>query len=143
LAWAVGILGLIVVDLFARTTVHMAHWALSFGAPDGVLDALFGGGPAAVADAARPVHALWLSIVGLLAHGWIYGYFWTSATIIYLLLRRDVDGTPWHAIAAPERRAFEFASGPAPAPPGDPGVGGVPHAAEPSATVAPDAPAHS
>ena len=99
-----GILGLIVVDLFAhRTTIHMAQWSLSFGAPNDVLDALFHGGTAPVAPAARGLHMFWLSLVGLVAHGWIYSYFWTSAAIIYLIIRHDVDGTPWHVIAAGAR----------------------------------------
>ena len=33
-------------------------------------------------SAPRAVHAFWLSVVGLVVHGWIYSYFWTSATII-------------------------------------------------------------
>ena len=39
--------------------------------------------------------AFWRGVVGLLARGWIYAYFWTAASFIYLLLRHDVDGTPW------------------------------------------------
>ena len=78
LAWALGILGLIVVDLFARTTVHMAQWGLGFGAPGDVLGTLFQGGTAPVAPAARAVHTFWLGLVGLVAHGWIYSYFWTA-----------------------------------------------------------------
>ena len=30
----------------------------------------------------------------LLAHGWIYSFFWTAAAYLYLWLRHDVDGTP-------------------------------------------------
>jgi hypothetical protein len=110
LAWGVGILGLLVVDLFARTTVHMAHWSLSFGAPDDVLLGSFrpATAPGSVGGAAVAAHGFWLSVVALLAHGWIYGFFWTAATIIYLVLRHDVDGTPWHAIAAPQRRRFDL-----------------------------------
>jgi hypothetical protein len=121
-AWALGALGLIVVEFFARTTVHMARWALGFGAPGDVLAALFQGGTggtAPVAPTARSVHAFWLSFVALVAHGWVYSYFWTAAAIVYLLLRQDVDGTPWHVIAAPERRAFEFDLAAAAEPPVD------------------------
>jgi hypothetical protein len=144
LAWALGILGLIVVDLFARTTIHMAHWALSFGAPDDVLAALFqaSGGPIG-SSTPRVVHAFWLSVVGLVVHGWIYSYFWTSATIIYLILRQDVDGTPWHVIAAPERRPFEFAPGPIGEAPGDNGIGDGPVSPAPAGAVTPEAPAPS
>jgi hypothetical protein len=36
----------------------------------------------------------------MLGYGWVYSYFWTSAAIIYLLLRHDVDGTDWHDLGA-------------------------------------------
>jgi len=108
--WGLGILGLCLVGVFARTTVHMAHWALAFGAPDGLLGTLFQGQTASLA---AQVHVFWLSVVDLVAHGWVYSYFWTAVVIVYLLLRQDVDGTPWHAIAPPERHAFEFDAEPA------------------------------
>jgi hypothetical protein len=146
-AWGLGILGLIVVDLFARMTVHMAQWALGFGAPGDLLATLFQfqGGTAPVAPMARNIHTFWLSLVGRVAHAWIYSYFWTTAAIIYLLLRQDVDGTPWHVIAAPERRAFEFDTATAAEPPVDAphdvpaGSAGPPLAAP----IASDATAHS
>ncbi|NQU25218.1 MAG: hypothetical protein HQ567_28370 [Candidatus Nealsonbacteria bacterium] len=41
---------------------------------------------------ARIIH-FWAGCVKLLAVGFIYSYFWTASTAIYLLLRRDVDDT--------------------------------------------------
>ena len=35
----------------------------------------------------------WAGCVKLLAVGFIFAYFWSAATAIYLLLRRDVDAT--------------------------------------------------
>jgi hypothetical protein len=103
LAWLIGIVGLVVVDLFARMVVHLTHWALSFGAPETALANLFGPGGSS-SQGAYSIHAFWLSFVGLLAHAWIFSYFWTSAATIYLLLRRDVDGTDWHEVAMPARK---------------------------------------
>jgi hypothetical protein len=136
-AWALGALGLIVVDLFARTTVHMAQWALGFGAPGDLLTTFFQGAATStgVSPTAQAVHTRWLSLVGLVAHGWIYSYFWTAATIIYLILRQNVDGTPWHAIAAPERRPFELEGEPAGEAPG-PVDRSRPAGAEPAPTPA-------
>ncbi|HMB02437.1 MAG TPA: hypothetical protein VKP69_01700 [Isosphaeraceae bacterium] len=114
LAWGLGIVGLILVDLFARVVVGLAEWGLSFAAPGDLLAMLFGSAPphrgADPDPTAAALHTFWLSAVGLLAHAWIYSYFWTSAATIYLLLRRDVDGTAWHDIALADRAA------PAPAP---------------------------
>ncbi len=50
-------------------------------------------------------HDGWLLVVWLLAYGWVYSYFWSAAAQIYLLLRQDVDGTPWDDIHLPERDA--------------------------------------
>ena len=41
---------------------------------------------------ARIIH-FWAGCVKLLAVGFIYSYFWTASTAVYLLLRRDVDDT--------------------------------------------------
>jgi hypothetical protein len=99
LAWAVGIVGLVFVDLFARVVVQLAYWTLSFSAPRELLASLFGAGTGHVPPAAEVVHTFWLSFVGVLAHAWIFSYFWTSATLIYLTLRHSVDGTPFHELS--------------------------------------------
>jgi hypothetical protein len=102
LAWVLGAIGLLVVSLFARATVKLALWGLSFGAPDDLLLSLFQ--PAMATDQPLPVviHSQWIGFVSLLAYGWVYSYFWTASTVIYLLLRHDVDGTDWNDIVQSE-----------------------------------------
>jgi hypothetical protein len=99
LAFAIGCVGLVFVDVFARLVVHLAGWSLSFGGPGTTVWAFFGrGGP----DAPPPdlgSHRFWLGCVALLVRAWVFSAFWTASTVIYLLLRRDVDGTPWSTIA--------------------------------------------
>jgi hypothetical protein len=34
----------------------------------------------------------WLGLVRLLAHAWVFSFFWTVAAYLYLWLRQDVDG---------------------------------------------------
>jgi hypothetical protein len=99
LALAIGAIGFMFVDLFARLVVHLTAWALSFGAPAATVTAYYGWNSADLPPAAASAHGFWLSVVGLLVRGWIYSYFWTVFSCIYLLLRHDVDGTPLHAIA--------------------------------------------
>jgi hypothetical protein len=88
----VGSLAWFFVELFARSVVHLAYWSLSLTAPATPLSLQPSG------LAIDYGHAFWLGFVGLVARGWIYSYFWTAATTIYLLLRRDVDGTPLNVI---------------------------------------------
>ena len=97
LAWLIGIVGWAFVAVLATLVVQLTHWALSIGASGELLDPLFD--QTAIAGWPRSAHAFWLSLVRLLAHAWIYAYFWSAAALIYLLLRRAVDGTPWHEVA--------------------------------------------
>lgn len=100
LAWVLGIPGFLAVGFFARAVVALAAWGLAFGAPDARLAGLFELAQVTFSAPASP-HAVWIALVVLLASGWVYSYFWTAAAYIYLLLRHDVDGTPWHDIHAP------------------------------------------
>ncbi|WP_406700704.1 hypothetical protein V5E97_18100 [Singulisphaera sp. Ch08] len=101
LAWIIGLAGIVFVSLFAQLVVQMAQWALSYSAPHDQLQALLQPGRVPLDSAAAKLHTFWLAVVGLLAHGWIYSYFWSAASTIYLLLRQDVDGTDWRQVALP------------------------------------------
>ena len=95
LAWLGGMLGLALVDLLTSGVIHLTHWSLGLTAPIDLTE-VFARLPA---HRHRPIaaatHAFWLGVVRLLAHGWIFSFFWTAAAYLYLWLRQDVDGTPW------------------------------------------------
>ena len=40
----------------------------------------------------------WCWCMQLCKVGYLFGYFWTSSTLIYLILRRSVDGTPFDIV---------------------------------------------
>lgn len=118
LSWVAGAVGWAVVRLLAALVIHLARWGLAFGGPDGRIDRLFLGGEAS-GTAEASSHAFWIFFVRLLAHGWIYSYFFTSVTLIYLLLRRDVDGTSFSDLGGTEASDEPFAPEPdAPTPKG-------------------------
>ncbi len=97
-AWAIGAAGLIAATLLARVVLALAAWGVGLGAPaQSDADATFAG---------------WAGLVGLLVHAWVYAYFWSAAAILYLILRRDVDGTDWHDVYLPEQDADTFAPEP-------------------------------
>ena len=102
IAWAIGTAGLLLAILFARLVLGLSGWGVGLGAPDDP-DAI-----RAVADS----RAIWVALVGWLVHGWIYSYFWSAASILYLILRRDVDGTEWHDVYLPQHDADAFAPEP-------------------------------
>jgi hypothetical protein len=98
LAVAIGCVGFLFVDQFARLVCLFSGWALSFTAPAGVLAALYNLGPSEPKSTAVLAHLLWLRGIVLLVQGWLFSYLLTVAAAIYLLLRRSVDGTPWSEI---------------------------------------------
>jgi hypothetical protein len=95
LAWLEGIVGLILVDLFAEGMIRLTLWGLGLTAGDAQMAVLFGRSSAAAVVTAAGTHPFWLGVVGILARSWIYSFFWTAAALLYLWLRNDVDGTPW------------------------------------------------
>ncbi len=96
-AWIIGISGLLAVDLLAHAVAHLAAWGVGLSAPAsslaGLSDLMVGETELARNWFAWP--AFWRGVLALLVRGWIYAYFWSAASYIYLLLRHDVDGTPW------------------------------------------------
>lgn len=99
ISWGLGTLGVLLVAVFSQLTVHLATWSTALGAPDELLFSLVraprSAGPVSVA--AR-VHTFAIWLVHLLAYSWVYAYFWTAASLIYLRLRTDVDGCEWDDI---------------------------------------------
>lgn len=98
LALAVGCAGLLFVEVFARLVVHLTAWSLGFGGPSAVVSGLYSGVETDMPDD-HGTHGFWLAAIAWLVRAWVYSAFWTAASAIYLLLRRDVDGTPFNAIA--------------------------------------------
>lgn len=128
LAWGLGTIGILVVGTFVHALVELAAWGLSFGAPDPLVVSLFRGRPIAGSNTLTA----WLIVTHLLAYGWLYSYFWTAGTIIYLLLRHDVDGTDWHDIVL--RPPDQPPLGPEPAGAESPPVSSAPNSTPPPAT---------
>ncbi|NQT11669.1 MAG: hypothetical protein HQ582_02900, partial [Planctomycetes bacterium] len=102
----VGWLGWLVVSNFAAGVISMTAWAADWGADSSRWLA----GPdtgARRVDLLTSEHAslgaagqlgaglllFWVGCVKMLAVGFLYSYFWTASTCIYLLLRRDADAT--------------------------------------------------
>ena len=104
LALAVGAFGLIVVKLFATLTIDLAAFALSFGGPSQTVQGFFHLREPASQGTAQAIHTAWLVMIEWLVRGWLFSYFWTAASAIYLLLRRDVDGMPWSKVALEKDR---------------------------------------
>jgi hypothetical protein len=76
--------------------------AMLFGSPDSV------GGPGFVSSLPSSnvgvgtlIAGAWLQVVGLLVAGFAASFFWTSSTVIYLLLRQVDDATDFREVYPP------------------------------------------
>jgi hypothetical protein len=101
LAWVIGLVGLALVDGLAGGVIQLTRWSLSLSGPGPHISALFSAAEGDPATVAAATHRFWLTAVRLLAHAWIFSYFWTAAALLYLWLRQDVDGTPATVIDPP------------------------------------------
>jgi len=70
--------------------IYVTAWGVSWGA--GIT--VYGGQQLVDASAtAAHVMSFWMGLVRVVAASFIYTYFLTVATIVYFLLRQEVDGT--------------------------------------------------
>ncbi len=90
-----GAAGWLLVANFTAGVVSMTHWAASWALAPARMDVL-AGGPNELGEIAGIGFALiafWVGCLKLLAVGFLFGYFFSAAGCIYLLLRRAVDAT--------------------------------------------------
>jgi hypothetical protein len=113
IAGASGLLGLILVDGLADLVLRLTRWSLSLSGPPSEIAGLFGADTSITGTIARSSHQFWLGGVRLLVRAWAYSYFWSAASLLYLWLRHEVDGTPINDIdpMAPEGSRAAIESG--------------------------------
>ncbi len=104
-----GLLGWLLVANFAAAVIALTDWAASWGCGNerfgDIVESKKSLG--AMGDSAAVLIDFWRGCVKLLAVGFLYSYFWTAATAIYFLLRRDVDATEMDEIFVEEEETGE------------------------------------
>ncbi|NLE40058.1 MAG: hypothetical protein GX621_18740 [Pirellulaceae bacterium] len=83
-----GALGWLLVSGFAEGVVALTDWAASWACGNERMEAILDH-----EASAGYLITFWQDGVRILAVGFLYSYFWTAATAIYFLLRRNVDAT--------------------------------------------------
>jgi hypothetical protein len=81
--------------------IRLTHWSVGLTAPLALMESFFASPPTSSSTIAGAAHGFWLGVLRLLAHGWIFSFFWTAAAYLYLWLRLDIDGCPWSEIDRP------------------------------------------
>ena len=138
-SWGLGTVGVLLAGLFAGLVVHLASWAFALGGDDSRVEAGFRFRPPAIGDPdpdrlrsisraldspgdsphssfddlPRPgpdaLLGAWIRCVGLASYAWAFSFFWSAFARIYLLLRIEVDGTPWRDLYDPVEDDQPFA----------------------------------
>ena len=104
---AIGFVGLACFGLFVVVALGLADWSLGLGAPSDVGFRFLR--PGTVDGSGLPeVGRFWNGAVEFLVSGWAYSYLWSSVALVYLALRRDVDGNEIHDIYDPKDEAESF-----------------------------------
>ena len=103
-ASVLGMLGYVVVCVFAALVINLTAWSASWGSGGErmieVLDHVPVPGAAesegewgGAAQFGTALIGWWNNAIWLLATAFIYSYFWSASSAIYLLMRHDVDAT--------------------------------------------------
>jgi hypothetical protein len=97
----VGLLGWVLVSGFTQTLIAVTQGAACWGSggqfvfAEGHFVYVFAGDVSTshLGWFGDSLIQIWCDCIRILAVGYLYSYFWVSASAIYLLLRRDVDDT--------------------------------------------------
>ncbi len=105
LAAVIGVLAWFVVTQFAFWIIELSYWGVSWGS---------GADRLAVINNADELGDLgrtgtrfilfWNGCVTTLALAFVFSYFWVATTVIYFLLRREVDATELDEVYFPEEQ---------------------------------------
>jgi hypothetical protein len=92
-AAVLGWLGWLLVANLAAAVIWLSLWGASWGMGADRLQKILGGELDGAAGGGVALITFWAGWIKWLALGYVYAYFWTASTVIYYLLRRDVDAT--------------------------------------------------
>ncbi len=125
LAVVYGAIATFIYLLFAQLTIYLSVWAVAWGASDQLLADLIRQLPgytyrllavAATASEQPSTYVqyasyfmmFWIMLVVMTGPAFVYSFFWSVATAVYLLLRRDVDATDMDEIWVEEEEEDLF-----------------------------------
>ncbi len=94
-AFGFGIVGWLLVANFTAGVVQLTYWAANWGGGAHQIQSIASGAGDTGLGSGLGVWLIRRSVevVKLLAVGFLFSYFWSASTAIYLLMRRQVDAT--------------------------------------------------
>jgi hypothetical protein len=105
LAALIGVLGWYLVSLFVVWIVQLSAWGISWGSGAAVISSVESRDDLGLlGNAGSALVEFWNNCLRTLAFGFIFSYFWSASTVIYFLLRRQVDATELDEVFMPEEQ---------------------------------------
>lgn len=103
-AFAFGLVSWLLVANVTAVTIHMSYWAASGGVgTDWMQQLAQGTGDLGFFSGIGSwLIRLWTGVLKLAAVGFLFSYFWSAATAVYLLMRQKVDGAEMDEISLDE-----------------------------------------
>ncbi|REJ71660.1 MAG: hypothetical protein DWQ34_18120 [Planctomycetota bacterium] len=112
LAMVYGSLVLFFAVGVVQFATHTAVWAAAAGGGVDRIAALSGAVDASesvrlgdTSFTARTVFAMWTQLIAVLLWALVYSFFWSSAVIVYTLLRKSLDATPLTHVYVPRSKS--------------------------------------
>lgn len=103
MAAIIGVPGWYLVSWFAYWIVTLSAWGVSWGTGAEQLAAIQGTeSMGRIADTGAAIILFWTNCLHTLALGFIFSFFWSASTVIYFLLRRQVDATELDEVYMPD-----------------------------------------
>lgn len=104
----------------AQVVLYLAAWGVAWGCGTSSVAGLVDGFPAPLGlqvfyrlastddsgpslEGPRVIMAIWTNACLLMLHGFVHSFFWTAATVIYFLLRAEVDGNELDEVYVSDR----------------------------------------
>lgn len=102
LAAGLGLVGWVSVWVFSEAAIQLGYWGVSWGAGGirvtDVEAAARGDGPGV--GWGGPIIGCWVGLARTMASAYAYSFCWCAVSVVYMLLRFDVDSKEWDEVYA-------------------------------------------
>jgi hypothetical protein len=99
----IGVLGWYLVSIFANTILALTQWGVSWGTGQArLLEIVNGSQLSETGGLGQRLIGFWNSCLITLTLAFVFSYLWSSTTVIYFLLRQQVDATELDEVYMPD-----------------------------------------
>jgi hypothetical protein len=103
IAALVGVLGWYLVSVFSNLIIALSLWGVSWGTgQERLLEISNRSDLGQIGNSGLALIYFWNGVIATLNLAFVFSFFWSAATVIYVLLRRAVDNTEFDEVHLPD-----------------------------------------